>query len=74
MAIGRQRPKSGGPHSYIGRAMRWTTKLVKGEMENDNTIITEFKMKMAMILRGNEAIEDIRFKPATIVKNFKPKM
>ena len=30
-------------------------------------------MKMAMILRGNEAIEDLRFRPAAMVKNFEPK-
>ena len=42
-------------------------------MTEDNTIITDFKMKMAMILRGNEMIEDLRFRPAAMVKNFEPK-
>lgn len=53
--------------------MRWTTKLVKRELENDNMIIAEFKMKMAMILRENERMEDLRFKPVAMVKNFKAK-
>ena len=53
--------------------MRWTTKPVVGDMTNDNTIITEFKLKMAMILRGNENIEDLRFQPAAMVKNFEPR-
>ena len=53
--------------------MKWTTKPVAGDMTDDNTIITDFKMKMAMILRGNEVIEDLRFRPAAMVKNFEPK-
>lgn len=39
--------------------MRWTTKPVKGEMDDDNMIISEFKMKMTMILTENEVIENI---------------
>ena len=38
-------------YSQIGRAMKWTTKLVAGDMTNDSTIITNFKMKMTMMLR-----------------------
>ena len=53
--------------------MRWTMKPVVGDMTNDNTIIAEFKIKMAMMLRGNENIEDLRFRPAAMVKNFEPK-
>lgn len=60
-------------HSQIGRAMKWTTKPVVGDMTEDNTIVSDFKMKMAMILRGNEQIEDLRFRPAAMVKNFEPK-
>lgn len=30
-------------HNQIGRAMKWTMKSIKGELENDNTI---FKFKM----------------------------
>ena len=54
-------------HSQVGRAMRWTMKLVKRKLENDNTIIVEFKLIMAMILREYERIENLRFKPATMV-------
>lgn len=54
-------------HSEIGRAMRWTTKPEVGVMSNDNMIIADFKMKMAMILRINESIEDIRFKSAAMI-------
>lgn len=43
-------------------------------MKNDNTIIDDLKMKMTMILRGNEEIEDLRFKLAAMVKNFEPKI
>ena len=46
-------------YRQIGRAMRWTTKPVKGEMDDDNMIISEFKMKMTMILTENEVIENI---------------
>ena len=53
--------------------MRWTTKPVAGDMSNDNTIIIDFKIKMTMILRGNESIKYLRFRPATMVKNFEPK-
>ena len=60
-------------HSQIGRAMKWTTKPVVGDMTNDNTIINDFKMKMAMVLRNNEHIEDLRFRSAAMVKNFEPK-
>ena len=52
--------------------MKWTTKPVAGDMTNDNTIIADFKVKMAMILRNNENIEDLRFRPAAMVKNFEP--
>jgi hypothetical protein len=60
-------------HSQIGRAMRWTTKPIAGDMTNDNTIIVDFKIKIAMILQNNESIEDLRFRPAAMVKNFEPK-
>ena len=60
-------------HSQIGWAIKWTTKPVVGDMTNDNTIISDFKMKMAMVLRNNKNIEDLRFKPAAMVKNFEPK-
>lgn len=55
-------------HSQIKRAMKW-----KEKMENNTTIAAEFKMRMAMILRENERIEDLRFKPTTMIKNFEPK-
>ena len=42
-------------------------------MSNDNTIIADFKMKMAMILKENEDIKDLWFMPAAMVKNFEPK-
>lgn len=54
--------------------MRWITKPVAWEMSNDNTIIADFKMKMAMILRGNEIIKNLRFMLALMVKNFEPKI
>ena len=60
-------------HSQIGRAMKWTTKPIVGDMTNDNTIISDFKIKMAMVLRNNENIKDLRFRPAAMVKNFEPK-
>ena len=60
-------------HSQIGRAMKQTTKLVVGDMNNDNTIITDYKTKMTMILRNNESIEDFRFRLTAMVKNFEPK-
>jgi hypothetical protein len=43
------------------------------DMTNDNTIIAEVKIKMAMILQDNENIEDLRFRPVAMVKNFEPK-
>lgn len=43
-------------------------------MENDNTIIAKFKIKMTIILRKNEMIEDLRFKPIAIMKNFVSKL
>ena len=60
-------------HCQVRWTMRWTTKPVARDMENDNTIIANFKMKMAMILRGNEEIKDLRFKSAAMFKNFEPK-
>lgn len=57
-------------HNQIGRAMKWTTKSIKGELENDNTIIFEFKMKMLMILQENKRIEYLKYKPTAIVKKF----
>ena len=42
-------------------------------MNNDNTIITDYKTKMTMILRNNESIEDFRFRLTAMVKNFEPK-
>lgn len=45
--------------NQIGRAMRWTMKPLAGEMSNDNTIIADFKMKMAKILRGNEEKKEL---------------
>jgi hypothetical protein len=42
-------------------------------MTNDNTIIADFKMKMTMILRDNESIENLHFRRAAMVKNFEPK-
>lgn len=54
--------------------MKCTMKPVKDELKNDHLIIVEFKMKLAMIQRDNETIEDLRFKPAAMVKNFEPKI
>lgn len=54
--------------------MRWITKPVAWEMSNDNTIIADFKIKMTMILRGNEMIKNLRFMLASMVKNFEPKI
>lgn len=54
--------------------MRWITKPVAWEMSNDNTIIADFKMKMAMILRENEMIKNLRLMLASMVKNFEPKI
>ena len=60
-------------HNQIGRAMKWTTKPVVGDMTNDNTIISDFKMKMALVLRNNEHIENLRFRAAAMIKNFELK-
>ena len=54
-------------HCQIGRGMRWTTKPVAMDMTDDNTISADFKMNLAMILRNNESIEDLRFRPAAMV-------
>ena len=53
--------------------MRWTTKPIAEDMSNNSTIIADFKMKMTMVQRDNETIENLRFKPAAMVKNFEPK-
>ena len=55
------------------QSSRMDNKAGNRDMPNDNTIITDFKMKMAMILRNNENIEDLLFRPAAMVKNFEPK-
>lgn len=60
-------------HNQIGRAMKWMTKPVKEELENDHLIMAEVKMKMAMMRKENETIEDLRHKPTAMVKNFEAK-
>lgn len=60
-------------HSQQGWAMCWTIKPVQGEIYEDGIIVAEFKSKIALILRGNETIEDLSYKLAKIVKNFEPK-
>jgi hypothetical protein len=56
--------------------MRWTTTLVAGKMLNVDTIIADFKMKMAMILKGNKGNKRNRgfaVQAGPMVKNFEPK-
>lgn len=57
-------------HDQQGKSIKWTTKPVKGDMEGDGSIMQEFKRQMAVVLRGAESIQNLKFKPAAMVKNF----
>lgn len=57
-------------HSQNGKMIRWTTKPMKGDMQDDGTIIAEFKQMLAVVVRGAQPINTIKFKPAAMVKNF----
>jgi len=60
-------------HDQQGKAIRWITKPVQGDMQEDDTILAEFKHQMAVVLRGAEDIHNLKFKPAVMIKNFDPK-
>ena len=53
--------------------MRWTTKLIRWKMQEDITIIANFKLKMEIKLRGNKMIQNLSNKPVAMVKKFELK-
>ena len=71
--LGAEKVANGGPHITKSAGDEVEHETGGRRIKKNNTFRTEFIMKMAMILQENEQIENLKFKPTTMVKNFKPK-